>query len=128
MRTLLISLLLGCAPLAAAIAAGDADEMPLYEGLWRARLDDQGAARITLRGWQGTWRWTGPGNAACRGKALPITIQHSTASGLEFTAWGTTVSPACPDIGISLEPVDARTLEGTTSSGRKVRMTRSPRG
>ena len=127
MRSTLVLLCLGFAFLVSARAAGDAEEMPLYEGAWSVRLDPQQAAQVTLRGWEGTWRWTGPAHDGCRGKAMPITIQHSTASVLEFTAWGSTISRACPDVSLSLKPLDARLLEGTSESGSKVRMVRSTR-
>jgi hypothetical protein len=129
MRASLISFLLFSLPLAA-LAVDPGDEAPLYDGRWSVRLDAQTAATITLAAWEGTWRWTGRGaraNAACRGKPLPITIQHSGSSGLEFTAWGSTISPKCPDIALSLKPVDARSLEGTTDSGSKATIVRASR-
>ena len=45
----------------------------------------------------------------------------------EFTAWGSSISPKCPDISFSVKPVDAKTLAGTTGTGDKVTMTRVPR-
>jgi hypothetical protein len=107
----------------------ETDDMPLYDGTWTLRLPDRHAARLVVADWAGTWQPTGPQArdtaAPCRGKKVPITVQHSTRSAFEFTAWGSAVSPACPDVSYSFQPVDAGTLMGQTGTGGKVTMTRT---
>ncbi len=131
MRKSLIPLLIG--GLAAGVVdapADEGDDMPIYNGTWSVQLDAQRSATVTLQDWDGTWKERATArseNPACRGKSFPITIQHSTSSVLEFTAWRATVAPACPNVGLSVKPVDPRTLEGTTDAGIKVRLTRVAR-
>ena len=125
MRIPLLLVLLGslCVP---ASAAND-DNMPLYDGTWNVRVDAKPAGRLTVEMWEGTWQPTGSAHAACSGRKIPITIQQSTLATLELTAWGSKVSPACPDIGFALKPANDQTLDGVTDAGGKVRMTRASR-
>jgi len=125
MRIPLLFMLLGSLS-NAALAAND-DNMPLYDGTWTVRVDAKPAGRLTVQMWEGTWQPAAAAHAACRGKKIPITIQQSTLASLELTAWGSKVSPACPDVGFTLEPTDERTLDGQTDAGGKVRMTRGSR-
>lgn len=129
MRNTLITLVL-CG-LAAAAQAKEEENVLLYEGTWTLRGPDGQAARLLISQWDGRWQETGArrtvANAACRGKAFPVTVHHSNPSEFEFTAWGSAIAPACPDIHFSMKPVDERTLEGRTGSGEPVRMKRAPR-
>jgi hypothetical protein len=52
-------------------------------------------------------------------------VHHSNTAEFEFTAWGSTIAATCPDIAVSLKPLDARTLEGTTGAGVRITMTRA---
>ena len=122
-RALLPVLLLG---LCAAARAGDHDDVPLYVGTWTMRLAGGDAARLVVQDWEGTWQGRGA-KPACGGRKVPITVHHSNPTEFEFTAWGSTVSPPCPDVSFSVKPVDRRTLEGTTGTGVKVTMTRAAR-
>ena len=125
MRNLLLSLVL-CAGAGAAAAADLHDDAPLYEGVWNVRLAGQRSARFELRDWNGTWREAGGKAlpAACRGKKLPATIQHSTPGELEFTVWGSSVHRDCPDTSYVFKPRDDRTLEAELADGGKATMTR----
>lgn len=114
--------------LALAAHAKEEEDVLLYEGEWTLRGPGGQAARLLISQWDGRWQETGTkrtaGDAACRGKPFPVTVHHSTPSEFEFTAWGSAIAPACPDVHYSMKPVDPRTLEGTTGTGAKVRMTR----
>jgi hypothetical protein len=129
MRRALIALVL-CS-LAFAAHTKEEENVLLYEGHWTLRGADGQAARLLISQWDGRWQETGSKrtvtDAACRGKPFPVTVHHSNATEFEFTAWGSAVAPACPDIRYSMKPVDAKTLEGTTEAGAKVRMSRAPR-
>src|SRR6476619_6210110 len=108
MRTfLLAAVLLAALPLSALSQHADADDVPLYEGAWNVRLDGGRTARFVLKDWEGTWIETGPAGSvtpACRGRKFPVTVQHSTTEHLEFTAWGSSISTACPDTSFELKP------------------------
>jgi len=131
MRNALLSLLalLLCSLPCAVQSEGPHDDVPIYEGTWNVRLGDGHAARLVVQDWQGTWQETGARQPAasspCRGKPLPVTVHHSNTAEFEFTAWGSTVSATCADIAVSLKPLDARTLEGTTGAGVRITMTRA---
>jgi hypothetical protein len=106
------------------------DDAPLYEGVWNVKFTDKRAARFELKDWNGTWSETGalqPVAPACRGRKLPVTIQHSNAREFEFTVWGSTASKDCPDTSFTFKPRDARTLEAQMPSGVRVTMTRAAR-
>ena len=38
--------------------------------------------------------------------------------------WGSSVSPACPNLAVDLKPTDDKTLEGTIGDGMKLRLVR----
>ena len=118
MRKILLSLALGA--LAAAAGAADRhDDAPIYEGVWTVRLAGQRTARFELRDWNGTWRETDKAlPAACRGRKLPATVQHSNPEELEFTVWGSSVDKRCPDTSYSFRPVDEGTLEADHEGGK----------
>ncbi|MFL6692193.1 MAG: hypothetical protein ACJ8GO_04470 [Ramlibacter sp.] len=131
-NVLLAAVLLSALPLPALCQHAEADDVPLYEGTWTVRLDDQRSARFVLKDWEGTWVETGAAGTvahACRGRKFPVTVQHSTTAHLEFTVWGSSIAAACPDTSFLLEPAGVPDrLEGETSGKVKVRMTRTRRG
>ena len=134
MRNLLPSLLLAlCLPVAGLAqdhAHSDQDDQPIYEGVWSVRLADGRAARFELREWAGTWRETGARGAlpaACHGRKMPVTVQQSTAEGLQFTVFGTSVNPACPDTSYTFKPLDAKTMQAALDGGSTATMTRARR-
>jgi hypothetical protein len=103
------------------------DDAPLYEGVWNVKFTDKRAARFELKDWNGTWRETGalqPVAPACRGRQLPVTIQHSNPREFELKVWGSTASKDCPDTSFTFKPRDGRTLEAEMPSGVRVTMTR----
>jgi hypothetical protein len=105
----------------------DHDDAPFYEGVWNVRFVGQRSARFELRDWAGTWRETGAQKdlpAACRGKKFPVSIHHSTTEELDFTVWGSSVNPACPDTRYVFNPRDDKTLEAPVEPGGKATMTR----
>ena len=134
MRTTLATLLLACLPLAGAFAQdhdhAEQDDQPRYDGVWSVRLAGGRSARLELREWGGTWRETGARGglpAACRGKKMPVTVQHSTEDGVEFTVFGSSANKACPDTGYLFKPVDAKTLEADLAGGGRATMKRTGR-
>lgn len=121
MRRTLIGVLLAAA-LAGTGQAREPADVPLYDGHWVLRGADGPPARLRLSQWDGQWRHA----ATCRGRPLPVTVHHSHAGVLEFTAWGSAVAAGCPDVAYSLKPsTGGRSLEGTDSRGGVVRMTRA---
>ena len=141
------SLLCGalCAAVAgAALAANNNDDSNVNDGKWSARIEGDAKTarqgRVVISDFAGEWREIGPRRAGdpCRGtKPFPITVQRSNAKEMEFTVWAEQVSK-CPDFALTLTVVDERTLvgtmqvlderpsDGTTSGGREVRLTREP--
>ena len=130
-----LSLLCGAAgaALTAAVPAPSYwDDSNVNDGKWIARIDGDAKTarqgRVVISDFAGEWREMGPRRAGdpCRGtKPFPITVQRSNDNQVEFTAWAAKVSK-CPDFALTLKVVDERTLEGTTSDGREVRLTREP--
>lgn len=125
MRKILLPLLLSLLPAAAAIAQdhdhAEQDDQPLYEGVWTVRFAGHRTARLEVRDWTGTWRETGAAKAtpaACRGRKIPVTVQHSTEHALEFTVFGSSANKACPDTSYEFRPVDAKTLEADLEGGK----------
>ena len=117
---------------AAVLAANYLDDSNVNDGKWSARIDgDTKTARqgrLVISDFAGEWREIGPRRAGdlCRGtKPFPITVQRSNDKEVEFSVWAEQVSK-CPDFALTLKVVDERTLEGTTSDGRAVRLTREP--
>lgn len=127
MRKILTPLLL-CVLASTAAAADLHDDAPIYEGVWNVRLAGQRNARFELRDWAGTWRETSKElPAVCRGRKMPVTVQHSTPEELEFTVWGGTVHKDCPDTGYVFKPRDTKTLDADLATGGKATMTRMRR-
>ena len=122
----------GAALSAAVLAANYFEDSNVNDGKWNARIDGDAKTarqgRVVIDNFAGEWREIGPRRAGdpCRGtKPFPITVQRSNDNQVEFTAWAEEVSK-CPDFALTLKVVDERTLEGTTSDGREVRLTREP--
>jgi len=117
---------------AVVLAASYLDDSNVNDGKWNARIDgDAKTARqghVVIDNFGGEWREIGPRRAGdpCRGtKPFPITVQRNNDKEVEFSAWAEQVSK-CPDFALTLKVVDDRTLVGTTSDGREVRLTREP--
>jgi hypothetical protein len=120
------------------------EDSEVNDGTWNARLDGDAKTarqgRVVISNFAGEWREMGLRRAGdpCRGtKPFPITVQRSNEYVLEFTAWAAQVSK-CPNFALTLKIVDERTMvgtmqllderpiDGTTSGGREVRLTREP--
>lgn len=131
--------------LVCATAAAESQDTVEHDGTWNVRIDGDARtarqARVVIDDFEGRWQELGPKRAGdpCRGsKPFPITVQETTAEGIEFTVWSEMVNKACPDFALVLKVVDERTLVGTlkaaderkagsvTSNGREVRLTRLP--
>ena len=118
---------------AALAAAAPVDDTLENDGTWRARIDGDARTarqgRVVISNWEGHWREIGARRTGdpCRGaKPFPITVQKSTKRDVEFTVWAASVRANCPDFAVTLRVVDERTLAGTTSDGREIRLTREP--
>jgi hypothetical protein len=126
-------LLLALAWLAApaALAQPALDDGLFHDGRWAAKVegseDGYLSARVQIVEYAGTWQDTTPArhvkNKACAGKTFNITVQRSRTTDVEFMVWGSSVSPACPDLSVLLKP-DGKALEGTIGGTAKVRLTR----
>ncbi len=123
---------------AAFCSAATAQELdtPRYDGKWTLRLLEEGAgkrlaANVDIAEFAGTWMDIGgltmTKSKACLGKRFPITVQASLSTQLAFTAWGSAVAPACPDLTVELRPLDAKTLEGTVRAQGRERTVRLAR-
>lgn len=117
----------------AALAAAPIDDTLENDGTWRARIDGDARTarqgRVVIFNFGGNWQEVGPRRAGdpCRGaKPFPITVQKSNNREVEFTVWAASVNTGCPDFALTLRVVDERTLAGTTSDGREIRLTRDP--
>jgi hypothetical protein len=116
----------------ATAAAAQAEPDVLHDGTWSAtiRSSDGGqqSARFVLRQFGGDWIGAGgrkpATGSACAGKKLPITVQASTAGALEFTVWGSQISPKCANLTIETRSVGADIFEGTVESVGTIRVTR----
>ena len=102
------------------------------DGKWNARIDGDARtarqAHVEIVDFAGQWREVGPKRAGdpCRGaKPFPLTVQKSTEKEVEFTVWPPDGSN-CPNLSLTLDVVDERTLVGKMSDGREVRLTREP--
>ncbi|MES2957043.1 MAG: hypothetical protein V4792_02595 [Pseudomonadota bacterium] len=130
-RALFLALSLGAlfGPPVSAQSFADTNE---FNGRWNVSIQSgtsrPHAAKLVLTDFDGTWQDLGARAAArakvCRGKKFPVTVQVSQATQLEFMAWGSSVSPACPDISLTVRPVSPKVLEGRTATGEPVRLTR----
>ncbi len=82
-------------------AAGQAEPEVTQDGSWLATIQaadgSRQSARFVIREFSGDWIGAGgrsPATAgACAGKKLPITVQASTPGALDFTVWGSQISP-----------------------------------
>ena len=123
---------LGAGALAASYQSFSLDS-DVNDGKWNAHIDGDAKTaregRVVISDFAGEWREMGPRRAGdpCRGaKPFPITVQKSTKRDVEFTVWASLVRANCPDFALTLRVVDERTLAGTTSDGREIRLTREP--
>jgi hypothetical protein len=131
MRTAVVPLLLCGLHVSAAFAQREPDAKE-FDGKWNVSIQAASgrphAAKLTLENFAGTWYEAASSDRlkakACRGKNFPVTVQTSKAAELEFTAWGASIGPACPDISVSVRPVGPKVLEGTLASGESIRLTR----
>jgi hypothetical protein len=113
-------------------AFGQAVDTNEFDGKWNVSIQAASgrphAAKLTLGDFAGTWYEAASSNRinakGCRGKNFPVTVQTSQPTELEFIAWGTSIAPACPDIGVKVRPLSPKVLEGTLASGELIRMTR----
>jgi hypothetical protein len=125
--------------------AASAQDQVEHDGTWNVRIDggarNARVARVVISDFGGRWQELGAKRASdpCRSsKPFPITVQESTAEGIEFTVWSEMVTKACPDFALALKMVDERTFVGTVnavderkaatmiSDGHEVRLTRVP--
>jgi hypothetical protein len=124
----LLALAWPCVP---ALAQPAVDDGLFHDGRWSAKVEGSEAgyrsALVQIIDFAGTWRDTTPArhakNKVCAGKTFQITVQRSRLTDVEFTVWGSSVSPACPDLSVLLKP-DGKALEGSIGGSGKVRLTR----
>lgn len=125
-------LLAAAASLLATAAAAQAVSNVSHDGKWLATIQtadgSRQSARFVLQDFGGEWigaagRKAATG-AACAGRKLPITVQESTATALEFTVWATQLSPKCANLTIETKPVGKDAFEGTVEPVGTIRMTR----
>lgn len=118
-----------------ASALAQETDTSMYDGQWSVRVDGVAAgyksARLVIADYGGTWRDTSGKAAgihkACRAKSFPVTVQRSTPSSFEFTVWGTSVAPACPDLSVSIKPTEGKVLEGSIDPAGSVQLVRQVR-
>jgi hypothetical protein len=116
----------------ATAAAGQAEPDVPHDGNWSATIQaadgSRQSARFVIRQFSGDWIGAGgrkpATGSACAGKKLPITVQASTASALEFTVWGSQLSPKCANLTIAVKTVGKDAFEGTVESVGTIRVTR----
>jgi hypothetical protein len=125
-------LLAAAASVFATAAAAQAVANVDHDGKWLATIEtaDGGrqSARFVLQDFGGEWigaagRKAATGSA-CAGKRLPITVQESTSTALEFTVWAKQLSPKCANLTIETKPAGKDAFEGTVKSVGTIRMTR----
>ena len=110
---------------AIAVSAQEDRAVP-YDGHWVATIQvPQGArykSQITISDYRGDFRGAlgkmSPSYKACKSDKFPITVHESNDTELQFSVWGRSVSPNCPDLMFVLKPVDAtkHSFEGTVGS------------
>lgn len=113
-------------------AAGQAEPEVTQDGSWLATIQaadgSRQSARFVIREFSGDWIGAGgrsPATAgACAGKKLPITVQASTPGALDFTVWGSQISPECANLTIEGKAVGKDVFEGTVESIGTIRVTR----
>ena len=118
---------------AAAVALAQETDTDMYDGQWSVRMQGSPfgyqSARLVIADYGGTWRDTSSRaarvNKACRATSFPVTVQRSTPTTFEFSVWGTSVSPACPDFAVAIKPTEAaNTLQGTMDPAGTVTLVR----
>jgi hypothetical protein len=131
MRNTLFSMFV-CMLCSAAAQAQEKADTDVFNGRWNVSIQ-AGAkrlqtAKLTLVDFGGTWIDTAKGSPkACAGKKIPVTVQVSQAENLEFTVWGTQISPSCPDVTVALKPVSDTVLEGVLDEGETIKLSRPVR-
>ena len=124
------TLVLAGLALCGASSAQDTDG-PFNDGDWSASVEGSEAgyrtARVRVADFAGTWHDTSPTRAvrerACAGKRFKITVQRSRTTDMEFTVWGSSVSPACPDLPVLLKPSDdGKSWTGTIGKEGRLRL------
>ena len=128
-RILFSSLLFGLCATAAFARGSDPNQ---YDGEWKVIIQPSAGkpriAKLLLTSFSGTW-YNGTTTdrteaKVCKGKEFPVTVAHNEDTELEFTAFGSSVSPKCPDITVEVRPVNSNLLEGTLSTGESVKLLR----
>ena len=108
-----------CYALLASIAL--AQEPNPYNGTWRASGEDFIDSEFVLQGEGGKWKtYLTAGRRrfdACAAMERPIIVQRSSAEGLVFLINGSKVLSGCPDIVVTLKPIDAKSLAGLLGTG-----------
>lgn len=130
MRIRLIALLAGAAFAQGAAAQAQPDIM--YNGKWSATIVAEGGKRqvsqLLLSGFGGTWLGkVGAADSAkkpCTATKFPVTVQTSNDTNLDFTIWGSSVSPACKDLTIEMKPTGTDVFEGTVAGVGAIRVGR----
>lgn len=125
-------LLAFAAGLLATAAFGQAEPDVTHDGKWLATIQTSESGRQTARfviqqfsgDWTGAAGRTSATRSACAGHKLAITVQASTAEALDFTVWGSQVSPKCADLTIVTRSVGNDVFEGTVESVGTIRLTR----
>jgi hypothetical protein len=128
MRTMQVLALLCGVFVSSAWAQSTEPDSDAYQGKWNVRVAGSKTvmAKVSITGYGGTWQVLGKDSETnpCGGKKFPITVQESTASAFQFTAWGSSLKPACPDLTVEVKSVDASSLEGTIAPDKAVRLSR----
>ena len=135
-KVLFSSLLFGlCATSAFAQGVSDprGSDPDQYNGKWKVIIQPGGGKpRVTklllLTGFSGTW-YNGTTTdrtkaTVCNGKEFPVTVEDNDNAVLEFTVFGSSVSPKCPDIAVVVHPVNSNLLEGTLATGEAIKLLR----
>lgn len=132
MRKALLSLLL-CGLSTTGVLAQQEPDTDVFNGKWNVSIEAGAGrpphrAKLELVNFAGTWYGVVPAIGAkvkaCPAKKFPITVQVSQAAALEFMAWGSQISPACPDLSVTLRPVNDKLLEGTVGTGEAIKLSR----
>jgi hypothetical protein len=128
MRTMQVLSLLCGVCVSSAWAQSPEPDTDAYQGKWNVRMAGSKTvtARVTITGYAGTWQDLSKNSETnpCGGKKFEITVQQTTASAFQFTAWGSSLKPACPDLTVEVKSVDAANLKGTIAPDKAVRLSR----
>lgn len=116
---------------ATGIAAQPESDSDIHDGRWSAAVENSAtgyrSARVDIADFAGFWHDTSPATGvqprACAGKRFKVTVQRSRSTDMEFMIWGSSVSPACPDLSVLLKPAaDGKALEGSIGGEGRVRL------